>query len=255
MTTPHWTEHAAQILEQVRVPSRVLVALDFDGTLAPIVTRPEDASLPPETLAILRRLAATSGITLAIISGRGIRDVAARVPVPGVVFSGNHGLETEGLGLDGQSPQARRLRSRLDAIASDLAVCFAGLEGIHIEDKQLSLSIHYRQVPEQWHPSVISQIDSLLHNCGEFRVQQGRRVVEIVPALPTNKGTAILRLLSRLRLPQRACFFAGDDTTDEHAFTALPNAATVCVGRHATSARWRADSPPNLAELLDQLRR
>ena len=255
MMKPHWTENKEQILEQLRAPARVLIALDFDGTLAPIVPRPEDAALPAETLLILRQLASSRGVFLAIVSGRSIRDVSSRVPVPGIVFSGNHGLETQGLGLDGQSPQAQQLRSKLNAISADLAAYFAGLEGIHIEDKQLSLSIHYRKVPDQWQASVISQIDTALQDFPEFRTQPGHKVMEIVPALPINKATAVQRLLSRLRLPQRACFFAGDDIADENVFRAFPNAVTVSVSQKITAARWIADSPADLAGLLAALKK
>ena len=112
-----------------------------------------------------------------------------------------------------------------------------------------------RKVPDQWQAPVISQIDTVLQDFPEFRTQPGHKVMEIVPALPINKATAVQRLLSRLRLPQRACFFAGDDIADENVFRALPNAVTVSVSQKITAARWIADSPADLAGLLAALKK
>ena len=92
--------------------ARLIVGLDFDGTLAPMARRPHQASLPPETRALLRRLARKRGAIVAVVSGRGLADLKSRVKVPGAYMAGNHGLEIEGPGLSWTHPGAEAQRGR-----------------------------------------------------------------------------------------------------------------------------------------------
>jgi len=163
-------------------PTRAAIFLDIDGTLAPIVPRPEDARVPTETRAELRRLQSRYAL-VACISGRAGADARRIVDVPELVYVGNHGLE-----LDPEAPLWRdRLRSVL-----------ATIEWPETEDKGLSVSLHYRNVADE--AAARTSLESIADRARAqgFDARFGRKVLEILPAL-----------------------YAGDDTTDLDAFAAL----------------------------------
>jgi trehalose 6-phosphate phosphatase len=184
-------------------PSRAALFLDVDGVLAPIVPRPEDARVPDETRAELRRLAARYAL-VACISGRAGTDAERLVGVPGLVYVGNHGLEA--------SPEAPRWAARLRA--------FLGQIGWpHLEDKGVTAALHYRGLPdEDAARSRLEQIAAAARKEG-FRTRFGRKVLEILPPIDANKGTAVRALLAERGLDR--ALYAGDDTTDLDGFRGL----------------------------------
>jgi trehalose 6-phosphate phosphatase len=184
-------------------PSRAALFLDVDGVLAPIVPRPEDARVPEETRAELRRLAARYAL-VACISGRAGTDAERLVGVPGLVYVGNHGLEA--------SPEAPRWAARLRA--------FLGQIGWpRLEDKGVTAALHYRGLPDEGAArSRLEQIAAAARAEG-FRTRFGRKVLEILPPIDANKGTAVRALLAERGLHR--ALYAGDDTTDLDGFRAL----------------------------------
>jgi trehalose 6-phosphate phosphatase len=186
-------------------PTRSALLLDVDGTLAPIVPRPEDARVPPETQGELRRLNDRYAL-VACVSGRSGADAQKVVGVPQLVYVGNHGLELE--------PEADSWAERLHAFLRGIE--WPGL----VEDKRLSASLHYRSTPEA--RASADAIAAAARSAG-FKARFGRKVLEILPPIPANKGTAVRRLLAQGEL-ERA-LYAGDDTTDLDAFAALDSLA------------------------------
>ena len=184
-------------------PSRAGLFLDVDGVLAPIVARPEDASVPPATQAELRRLNARYAL-VACISGRDGATAQAIVGVPELVYVGNHGLE-----LDPEATAwAARLRAFLDTVTWPW-----------LEDKTLTAALHYRNAPDEAAAhSKLEQIAAAAREAG-LVTRFGRKVLEIVPPIEANKGTAVRTLLEQHRL--RRALFAGDDTTDRDGFEAV----------------------------------
>jgi trehalose-phosphatase len=184
-------------------PLRAALFLDVDGVLAPIVPRPEDARVPEKTRAELRRLHGRYAL-VACISGRAGDDARRIVGVPGLTYVGNHGLELE----PEAAPWAERLREFLDAV-----------DWPRIEDKGLTASLHYRDATDE--AGARSTLESIAGRAREagFVARFGRKVLELVPPIDANKGSAVQRLLTQHGL-QRA-LYAGDDTTDLDAFRAL----------------------------------
>jgi trehalose 6-phosphate phosphatase len=209
-------------------PARAAVLLDVDGVLAPIVPRPEDARVPATTQAELRRLDARYAL-VACISGRAEDDARRVVGIPELVYVGNHGL---GLADDADEWQ-RRLGRFLSTVS-----------WARTEDKGLSAALHFRDVPDE--PAARVELDEIARRARSagFVARYGRKVLEIVPPLDADKGTAVLRLL-RERGLERA-LYAGDDTTDLDAFRALDGLELAI--RIAVAA---ADSPPALRRAAD----
>jgi len=219
---------AADLLAQLAVsPERAAILLDVDGTLAPIVPRPEDARVPPETQVELERLAARYAL-VACVSGRASADAAATVGVERLVYVGTHGLELE--------PEAERWAAELHAFA-------AGVPW-PAEDKGLSVSFHYRgALDEGAARAELEQVATAARAAG-LRARFGRKVLELLPPIDANKGTAIRRLLGERKL--RRALYAGDDTTDLDAFAALEGLELGV--RVAVSS---AEGPPELRAAAD----
>jgi trehalose 6-phosphate phosphatase len=221
---------------------RLLVALDFDGTLAPIVARPLRAALAPRTRRLLRRLAAS--YPCVVISGRSRRDLLRRVRGLGLAGTvGNHGGEP--------SPRAAALRARVGRWRRALERELAGAPGVAIEDKGLSLSVHYRGAPRPG--AARAAIRAAAAGLAGARVVGGKRVVNVVPAEAPHKGAALEA--ARRRLGCEATLYVGDDETDEDAF-ALRGASRigVRVGRApASRARYFLRSQASVDALLERL--
>ena len=197
---------ADALLERLAAePRRAGLFLDFDGVLAPIVARPHDAVPPAETRTELERLVERYAL-VAVVSGRAGDDVADRVGVDGIVYVGSHGLE--------QEPQADRWRRRLAAFAAD-----APWPARDVEQKGLALAFHYRDREDE--REAVRELDAIAETAREegLVARYGRKILEVLPPVGSNKGTAVRRLLEEHGLTRALA--AGDDTTDIDSFAAL----------------------------------
>ena len=122
--------------------------LDYDGTLCPIAGRPDLALLSSETCKSLLTLSRKQGFSVGIVSGRGLADVADMVALPDLIYAGNHGLEMRGPDLEFMHPEALALKPDMDALLDKLEESLSGYEGVLVEGKGLTLSVHYRLTPE-----------------------------------------------------------------------------------------------------------
>lgn len=217
--------------------SRVLVGLDFDGTLASIVPTPARAAMSDKTLSLLSALAARKDTTVAVISGRSLDDIRRLVPVPGVYLAGNHGLQIEGPGLSWRHPQA----SGFDPdFWKSLEWEVRDIPGTLLEHKRLGVAVHYRQVPPGQVRRLADRLRARLSGARDrYRVLRSKKTFDIRPAVPWDKGHAFNAI--RDRLPGGWLgIFVGDDKTDEEGFATLGRRAlTVRVGRvEATAAQF-----------------
>jgi trehalose 6-phosphate phosphatase len=209
----------------VQAPRRAAVLLDVDGTLAPIVARPELARVPESTRAELRRLAGRYRL-VACLSGRSGPDARALIGVEGVVVVGNHGLELD--------PRAAGLEAAVGDFRREIAR--------PVEDKGLSLTYHYRGARDE--PRAIAELEGVAakaHAAG-LVARWGRKVLEIRPPVDADKGTAVKSLLGTSGATR--ALYAGDDTTDLDAFAGLVEASLE------TAIRIAVDSPEAPPELL-----
>jgi trehalose 6-phosphate phosphatase len=225
-------------------PAQAALFLDVDGVLAPIVPRPEDARVPEETRAELRKLNERYAL-VACISGRSGADARRIVGVPELVYVGNHGLELE--------DEAAGWGERLQQFLSDVAWQAT-------ENKQLTASLHYRGVTDQAAARATLEIVKARAEDAGFVARFGRKVLEILPPLAANKGSAVRQLLAERSL--RRGLYAGDDTTDLDGFRALDGLElsvriAVASDEGPEELRQAADlvveAPDELLELLRRL--
>ena len=236
---------AAEALLEVLAenPAEAAIMLDVDGTLAPIVARPELASVPESTRTELRRLVDRYAL-VACISGRTGEDAARVVGVDGPVYVGVHGLEL--------APEAERWRGPLREFAESV--------DWPVEDKGLAVVFHYRQAEdEEAALGILRGVADRATALG-LQAQFGRKVLEVRPPVADDKGTAVRALLEQRGL--RRALYAGDDTTDLDAFRGLDGlevSARIAVASAEGPPKLReaadivVESPAELAELLRRL--
>jgi len=225
-------------------PAAAALFLDIDGVLAPIVERPDDATVPEPTRIQLHRLAGVYGL-VACVTGRESGVAREIVGVPSLVYVGEHGLELV--------PEAKTWAPQIHAFA-------AGTGWRWLEEKPLASAFHYRRADDREAARVALE-DIATRALGEgFRTRWGRYVLEVLPPVDASKGTAVRALLAQSGL--RRALYAGDDTTDLDGFAAL-DGLELAVRIAIVSAEGpselgeRADlllgSPSAFAELLSEL--
>lgn len=237
---------------RVQEADRVLLALDFDGTLVPFTERPEDAVLTPEAERVLLQLAAAPGTSVAVLSGRGLGDLKARVG-PQMIRAGNHGLEIEGAGLHFVHAHARSLAPAVERFCSRMEEMLEGIPGAWVERKGPTATVHYRQAP----PELAEWIEATVHLAlGVYglclRIRAGWMVWEVLPRVRWDKGMALDLIASHLGEPEPLVVCIGDDLTDEDMFVARPDAISIRVGAERKSAaRYSVKDPAGVMAVLE----
>ena len=238
----------------------LVLGLDFDGTLAPIVEDHAEAAMTTESRAAVDRLAEHSGVGLAAVSGRALEDLTGRVGLDGVVYAGNHGLE---LGYDGERtvhPAVEGVGPAIDRLCAELDERLGDVPGYAVENKRVTATVHFRTVPEEHVPRVVGTVEEVVDGADGLRVSEGREIREVRPAVEWDKGR-VMELLAATAPDGWRVMYVGDDTTDEDAFRAIqPDGVGVHVassehGDVETDADYRLDGQaavPSFLEWLDE---
>jgi trehalose-phosphatase len=244
----HLFENWERVTRRLRAARQIALLLDFDGTLAPICSRPEQVLLPTMTRRVLKRLSRRRNVRVAIISGRRAAEVRSRVRIPGVTYIGLHGWERIG---KSQNSEAHRF---VDRLRREVEARLRGLGEIWVEDKFISFVVHYRRAS----PAAVGRARESLREViaphrQKLRVMNGKKVWEVLPLEVKGKGEAVLEVLKEIKQPALAVY-AGDDTTDEEAFRVLPNGLTVRVGTpRRTHAQYVLRNVDEVCQFLEKL--
>ena len=248
---PSALEHVQEI---ARRGDRLAVFLDYDGTLTPIVSHPQDAWLSDSMRQTLQSLAAR--VPVAILSGRDLDDVRGRVHVDGIVYAGSHGFDIAGAGGLRRELGAAYL-SVLHTAETELREALE-IQGAQLERKHFSVAAHYRNVNEHDAFRVVLAVDAVAARHRELRRMDGKKVYELLPDIDWNKGKAVLWLLETLGVEGRNVLpiYIGDDRTDEDAFRALekPGVGILVSDRaQETSANYTLRNPEEVERFLQNI--
>lgn len=233
------SDEGRPLLDQV-ARERMVLAFDFDGTLAPLVDDPAAARMRSSTRALLRLVSVLH--PCCVISGRARADLVPRLDgIPLVAIVGNHGAEA------GHGPVDQSARDSVKAWAGAARAWLRGLRGVEVEDKGLSLAIHWRRAES---PALAARaVEDFAERLADARVFRGNAVMNVVPPDLHDKGAALSRVLERVG--RRRAVYVGDDTTDEDAFRSDVVHLAVRVGDSAGSAAsWFVPSQADVDELL-----
>jgi trehalose-phosphatase len=239
-----------EIVERLSGTSFALF-LDYDGTLTPIASRPELATLDEDQRARVRAVAARHPV--AIVTGRGMADIRKLVGLPVLHYAANHGFEITGPNVAFEvDPELRRT---FELVAGALEQRVSAIPGVALESKGYSVAVHYRLTPDDRVPEIESAVDAVIAANDGVRKGTGKRVFEIRPTLPWHKGSAVEWLFDRFGAT--VPIYIGDDRTDEDAFTVVRrrNGLAIFVGDPTwpTTATHRLADPDAVGTLLDRL--
>ena len=227
-------------------PSGGGLVLDFDGVLSPIVKDPSARAMPDRVAASLTRLARVLGL-LAVISGRPAEFLEDRVRVPGVTLLGSYGIEQFRDGAHEIDPEARAWLGHVREAALVLRDLLARSSGIRVEEKSVSVAVHWRQAPDQAAAAAeVRRVTSGVAAQTGLSLEPGKLVEELRPPISMNKGSAISALLAA-RKPAVAVY-VGDDLGDIPALRAVREA-----GGYALVVDHGAETDPRLLELADEI--
>ncbi len=242
-------------------PPRILLLSDFDGTLCEFRNDPESVRLADARRATLSTLARRPAVCVGIVSGRRAADIRDRAGLDGpVYYAGLHGMEIDGPDGGFTVDRLAARRDRLREIADSLSAAVEPLDGVFLEDKDLSVALHVRAAAPADRVRAEQTFWALVSpalNAGLARVQRGHHVFELLPDIAWNKGNAVRWIEAdaarRFGTPVRPVYL-GDDRTDEHAFEAVGGrGVTVIVGRAPSAAAHRLPDPAAVERLLDRL--
>lgn len=192
--------------------------LDYDGTLTPIVDRPELAVMSEGMRDVVGRL--SKRFKVAIVSGRTREDVQMLVGIKGLIYAGSHGFDISGPGISMIEPRAKETIPLISEISRRLSQQLGSITGILIEEKRFSVAVHYRLVEEEHLPGIKDCVEKIVTGNRPLRLMSGKKVFEILPAIDWDKGKAVRWIIRALGTswPEVSVVYIGDDTTDEDAF-------------------------------------
>lgn len=223
-------KNRSSVKQRLASVERVLLCLDFDGTLAPHVDDPDAAELTDENRQVLETLEQQSALDIAIVSGRALDDLKDRVGMDSLTYAGNHGLESD-IWADGEStvhPRVEQYRASIEEVCTELS--HIERSTITLENKGATATVHYRNAdiaPDEIEEQVASVVEE--NGGNDLQLVSGTEIVEIRPAIDWDKGTAVRQFEDRC---QNDCLtiYIGDDTTDEDAFQAITDGISIYVG-------------------------
>jgi trehalose 6-phosphate phosphatase len=249
-----WDELKGRVTPQ----KKKLVFLDFDGTLVSIADTPEAVKLDPRTLEVLQKLSQESGVRLVILSGRPLSELTRRLKLKNTIMAGNHGLEIQGRGADlpVNAKKARSLSRFIHLLSEKFKVTLSHYPGVWVEDKQYTLSIHYRALPRGQAGFFDEMIAFFKKKYEKYPIlwTWGKKVVEVRPSIYWGKGDIVMHLLKKFKdtLP----IGIGDDKADEDMFKVLKERGGIAVrvGYSASSAAdYYLSSPYDVKVFLQKL--
>ncbi len=245
-------------IEEFLREKEIVVFLDYDGTLTPIVDSPDLAVLSPDMRRTVKNLADVC--TVGVISGRDLRDVRNMVGIDGIVYAGSHGFEIEGpKSRRAELQQGKDFLPALEEAEKQLRDILRPVEGVLVERKKFSIAVHYRKVRKDDVQQVEDGVDRVLEQSSGLRKSFGKKVYELQPEIDWNKGKALFWVLDALDLdgPDVLPFYIGDDATDEDAFRAIEDRGIgiVVMNRpRPTRARYALKDPDAVGRFLEALR-
>jgi trehalose-phosphatase len=249
------------VVVRIREAKHILLLIDYDGTLTPIVEKPELANLSPEVKERLQELAKNPYLTLGIISGRTLEDLQQRVDINDIIYAANHGLEIEGPGISFVNPAAKQATPLLHSLCQDISKAIAGIKGARIDNKGLTLSLHYRLVDE----SQLGELNKIFRHIvktplasGQIRITPSKKAYDVRPAADWDKGKAVEFIAQKLTgVDKPLMLFLGDDVTDYDGFRTVDmnGGISIFVGEETTNppAQYFLYSPKEVYQFLRML--
>jgi len=248
--TPHLFGHWQGIAGRIRAKRRVVVFLDFDGTLTAIAARPDRVRVKPAMRKALRALAKHKRATVAVVSGRQRSELKRYLAIPNLRHLGLYGWERSGNETIAPATRVALFRAHVLLLKE-----LSAFPGVWIEPKSSSFSIHLLNAKRKVRRHTRMAVRRLLRRfTGTLQIFENLRDMEVSPAQMPDKGDAVRRLLGQRGRRGALSFFFGDDFSDEPAFAAVRGGVSVLVGKlRSTRAKFRLRNPDEVAIALQKI--
>ncbi|MDP8290033.1 MAG: trehalose-phosphatase [Candidatus Susulua stagnicola] len=236
---------------------KIVFFLDYDGTLTPIVSRPELAVISSDMQDTVKKL--SQKYITAIVSGRMREDVEKLVGISGLIYAGSHGFDIKGPEVVMVESQAEKSIPLVSKVIEKLKKELVGIEGVIIEEKKFSTAVHYRLVKEaEKNLKIRNLVREIIQENKTLRLMEGKKVFEILPAIDWNKGKAVRWVMDSLGINWQdySVVYIGDDTTDEDAFrTVCTRGTSILVSDKDkfSAADFMVSSPKEVKELFERI--
>ena len=243
---------------KIKLCNRIILFLDYDGTLVPIKKTPQLAVLPQSTLMILKHLTKNKRLKLVIVSGRSHSDLKRLIRISKITIISNHGFEISGNNIKWINPGIKKILPSLKMITKTLKKEFKNIEGTIIENKKLTITVHFRNVKPRSIFRIKKIVDAIVQeHSGELISTLGKKIIEVRPNIDWNKGHAVVKILTHFQKKKTndVAIYIGDDKTDEDAFFYLnQNAITIRVGKSKnTLAKYHVKNTREVNMLLNEI--
>lgn len=258
MSATHFSMAEAEVLAEISAADEVALGFDYDGTLTPIVDRPDRARAPKDVAQQIAQLSRRKENLIAIVTGRSLLDLEAVFDVPEVWVLGRHGLQWSAPGGRPRPPpgfDVESAKKKIRGMKDELESLIRQQPALAMEDKEYALTLHTRRLDPDLEPVVHRAFRESVPE--GFSVIVGKKVIEARPE-GHDKGTAFTQLIEE-HMPKALPFYIGDDTTDEDVFRALPEGAiTIRVIddpklKDETAARYWLEDVEGVHQLLASL--
>lgn len=249
-----WT----QLYKTIKPHHRIILFLDYDGTLVPIKKTPSLAILPNTIREQLQRLAEQHNLSLVLITGRSHSDIKNLVRIKNITIVSNHGYQISTGKKKWIHPEVKRFLPLLKKISQSLMESLKPFPETLVEDKELTLTVHFRNEEKRLVPLVKKNISRIVQeHFTKLKTTTGKKIIEVRPNIAWDKGKAVLKVLTMFRFQKnkRTIIYIGDDKTDEDAFKVIRHKAiTIRVGRNkSTHAEYYLRNPHEVEEFLDKI--
>ncbi len=239
-----------------RLHTKPTLFFDYDGTLTPIVARPERAYMSYDIHELLKIL--TRFYRIVVISGRTLKDVMERVDIENIIYAGNHGMEIYSKWFTMVYDFGGTVKILLKRLCEEMKTLAGRYRGAIVEDKGFTLSLHYRLVDIREAERLVKDARAILkpfEDRGQIRITGGKKVLEVRPPSTWNKGSAVRWLMERPLLKGTIPLYVGDDVTDIDAFMAIGNGGiTISVGKMQDVAHFYLKSQAEVKKLMGYLK-
>ena len=241
---------------ELKRAKKIIFFLDYDGTLTPIRKRPPLARINKDIKSLLKKLARKSWSEVFIISGRTLKDIKSLIGLRSICYSGNHGIELEGLSLKYTNPTAKILMPHIQKCFKTLKKKIR-IKGVIFENKFYIIGIHYRLVASgdlARLKRIFKSVTDSLRKDKKIKITEGKKVLEVRPNIRWDKGSIAKWVLKRIKTKNILPIYIGDDITDEDAFKALrKQGITILVSQRPrkTKAKYRLSSHREVVKFLE----
>lgn len=223
------------LIEKFLKKDRIILLLDFDGTISHIVDDPHEAFLDEDFKNILKKIV-RKALPLGIVTGRSIQDIKKRIKLKKIIYAGDHGFEIQSKELSFRYPIASEYKKAIQEIMIKIKKQLFPIEGVILQQKEYSTSIHYRRVESSDLPSFRNKVKSILTpylQSGRVKIFPGKKVYEIKPPVEWDKGKAVEKIIAELKsknnLSDLSPLYIGDDVTDEDAFRSVNRLGGISI--------------------------